>query len=50
MKNLMNWLGYQIGPMWMSVIVGALAALVLGSMIFQLIKRPIRQVLEYPQA
>jgi len=47
MKNLLNLVGYKIGPVWMSVAVGSLAALVLGMMIYQLIKRPIRQVLEY---
>lgn len=47
MKNLLNWLGYAIGPVWMSVFVGSLAALVLGIMIAQLIKRPIRKVLVY---
>jgi hypothetical protein len=47
MKEFLNWLGYTIGPVWMSVAVGSLAALVLGMMIFQLIKRPIRQVLAY---
>lgn len=47
MKVLLNWLGYKIGPVWTSVVVGSLAALVLSSMIFQLIKRPIRQVLTY---
>ncbi len=47
MKNLLNWVGYTIGPTWMSVAVGSLAALVLGMMIYQLIKRPIRQVLQY---
>lgn len=47
MKQLLNWLGYTIGPVWMSVAVGSLAALVLGMMAYQLIKRPIRQVLTY---
>jgi hypothetical protein len=47
MKQLLNTIGYTIGPVWMSVAVGSLAALVLGMMIYQLIKRPIRQVLEY---
>lgn len=47
MKVFMNWLGYAIGPVWMSVAVGSLATLTLGIMIFQLIKRPIRQVLSY---
>jgi len=47
MKNLLNWLGYTIGPVWMSVIVGSLAAIVLGLMIAQLVKRPIRQVLTF---
>jgi hypothetical protein len=47
MKQLLNWIGYTIGPFWMSVAVGSLAALVLAMMIYQLVKRPIRQVLEY---
>jgi hypothetical protein len=47
MKALLNWLGYTVGPVWMSVAVGSLAALVLGMMVYQLIKRPIRKVLEY---
>lgn len=47
MKQLMNWVGYKIGPFWMSVAVGGLAALVLAMMIYNLIKRPIRQVLEF---
>ncbi len=47
MKNLLNWLGYSIGPFWMSLAVGSLAGLVLLMMIFQLVKRPMRQVLEY---
>ena len=47
MQVFLNWLGYTIGPVWMSVAVGSLAALVLSMMIFQLIKRPIRQVLTY---
>ncbi len=47
MKNLLNWIGYSIGPVWMSVAVGSLAAIVLGLMSYQLIKRPIRQVLAY---
>lgn len=48
MKQLMNWLGHTIGPVWSSVAVGSLAVLVLGSMIYNLVKRPIRQVLDYP--
>jgi hypothetical protein len=48
MKQLLNTIGYTIGPFWMSVAVGSLAAVVLGLMIYQLVKRPIRQVLEYP--
>lgn len=47
MKNLLNWIGYSIGPTWMSVAVGSLAAIVIGMMSYQLIKRPIRQVLAY---
>ena len=48
MKQLMNTVGYKIGPVWMSVIVGLLAAMPLGLMVKQLIKRPIRQILTYP--
>lgn len=47
MKKLLNWLGYTIGPFWSSVAVGSLAALVVAMMLYQLIKRPIRQVLTY---
>ena len=47
MKTLLNSIGYSIGPFWMSVAVGSLAALVFGMMAFQLIKRPIRQILSY---
>lgn len=47
MKQLLNWLGYTIGPFWMSVAVATLAAIPLGIMIYQLVKRPIRQVLTY---
>ncbi|WP_166827290.1 hypothetical protein [Thalassoroseus pseudoceratinae] len=47
MKQLLNTIGYKIGPVWSSVVVGGVAALVLFSMIYQLIKRPIRQVLTY---
>ena len=50
MKQLLNWIGYKIGPMWMSIAVGSLAAFVLGLMIFLLVKRPMRQVLEYARA
>jgi len=47
MKNLMNWLGYTIGPGWASVIVGGIVLIVLALMISQLVKRPIVQILEY---
>jgi hypothetical protein len=47
MAQLLNWIGYSIGPVWMSVAVGSLATLVLAMMAYQLIKRPIRQVLDY---
>ncbi|MCA9095827.1 MAG: hypothetical protein KDA68_20250 [Planctomycetaceae bacterium] len=50
MKTMLNWLGYKIGPVWMSVAVGLLAALVIGLVSIQLVKRPIRQVLEYSDA
>lgn len=49
MKQLLNTIGYKIGPMWASIVVGGLAAIVLFSMIYQLIKRPIRQVLTYSE-
>lgn len=47
MQRLVNWLGYTIGPMWMSIAVGSLAFLILSFMTFLLIKRPKRQVLEF---
>lgn len=47
MKRLLNWVGYTIGPVWSSVIVGTIAALILGFMIFLLVKRPKRHVLEF---
>jgi len=47
MKQLMNTIGYSIGLVWTSVAVGLLVAFILGRMIFQLIKRPLRQVLTY---
>jgi hypothetical protein len=47
MKTLLNWLGYTIGPTWMSIAVGVIAALILAFMIFLLVKRPKRQVLEF---
>lgn len=50
MKTLLNWVGYKIGPMWMSIAVGSLAALVLAMMAYQLVYRPIRQVLTYSKA
>lgn len=47
MKQLMNSVGYAIGPFWMSIIVGALAAMPLALMTYQLIKRPVRQILDF---
>ncbi|QDT51303.1 hypothetical protein Pan258_53920 [Symmachiella dynata] len=46
MKQLMNWLGYTIGPTWASVIVGALVLLIISLTVVQLVKRPTRKVLE----
>jgi hypothetical protein len=46
MKQLMNWLGYTIGPTWASVIVGALVLLIISLTVFQLVKRPTRKVLD----
>lgn len=47
MKRLLNWLGYTIGPTWMSVIVGVIALFIIVFMVSLLIKRPQRQVLEF---
>jgi hypothetical protein len=47
MKRLINWLGTAIGPTWMSIFVGAVALLILAFMIFLLVKRPKRQVLDF---
>ena len=47
MKKFLNWLGYSIGPTWMSVAVGAVALLIVAFMVFLLVKRPQRQVLEF---
>src|SRR5262245_13915373 len=47
MKQLINWLGYAIGPTWMSIAVGALALLISSFMVYLLVKRPKRQVLEF---
>lgn len=46
MGEFLNWLGYTIGPVWVSLIVGGLALLILALMTFLLIKRPKRQVIE----
>ena len=47
MKQLINWLGYTVGPTWTSVIVGGIALLIFAFMVFLLIKRPKRQVLDF---
>lgn len=47
MKQLFNWLGYTIGPTWMSVIVGAVALGIFSYMMFLLVKRPLREVLAF---
>ncbi len=47
MKQLMNTVGYAIGPFWMSVAVGLLALPITLIAISQLIKRPIRQILMF---
>ena len=46
MKELMNWLGYTIGPTWASVIVGVLLITIIAFTVIQLVKRPTRQVLD----
>ena len=46
-KIVLNWIGYKIGPFWMSVIVASLEALVFGMMILMLISRPIRHSLSF---
>lgn len=47
MKKLMNWVGHNIGPTWMSIAVGVIALLILSFMVFLLVKRPKRQVLDF---
>ena len=47
MKKLINWLGTTVGPTWMSVLVGAVALLILSFMVYLLVKRPRRQVLDF---
>lgn len=47
MKQLINWVGYTVGPTWMSVIVGAIALCIFAFMVFLLVKRPIREVLAF---
>lgn len=47
MENLLNQLGYAVGPLWMSVAVGSFLTFILVLMVRQLIKRPTRQVLAY---
>lgn len=47
MKRLINWLGYTIGPTWMSVIVGTIALAIFSFMVFLLVKRPQRDVLSF---
>jgi len=46
-KSLFNWLGYTIGPTWMSIIVGAIALFFFGNMILQLVNRPVREFLAF---
>ena len=50
MKQLINWLGYTIGPFWMTAAVLALAAVPALIMLYQLVKRPKRQVLTFREA
>ncbi|WP_339736123.1 hypothetical protein [uncultured Gimesia sp.] len=47
MKQLMNWLGYTIGPIWTSVFFGAIGLAIFSFMIFLLVKRPQRDVLSF---
>ncbi len=47
MKQLMNWLGYTIGPRWSSVIVGVVLLVIFAFMFFLLVKRSTRKVLEF---
>ncbi|HUT93253.1 MAG TPA: hypothetical protein VMY37_27560 [Thermoguttaceae bacterium] len=47
MKQLINWLGYTVGPTWMSILVGAVALAIFAFMVFLLVKRPKRQVLDF---
>ncbi|QGQ26366.1 hypothetical protein F1728_28450 [Gimesia benthica] len=47
MKKLLNWLGYTIGPTWMSIIVGGIFLVIFASMMHSLIKRPLREFLAF---
>lgn len=47
MKKFINWLGYSVGPTWMSILVGTVALLILSFMVYLLVKRPKRQVLDF---
>ncbi|QDV18942.1 hypothetical protein Pan153_36030 [Gimesia panareensis] len=47
MKQLLNWLGYTIGPTWMGVIAGTIFLGIFAYMIMQLVKRPVREFLAF---
>lgn len=47
MKQLMNTIGYAVGPIWSSVVVGLLALPVISLASYLLIKRPVRQILSF---
>ncbi len=47
MNQLLNTVGYTIGPVWASIVVALLAAAIVSFAICLLIKRPIRQILSF---
>lgn len=47
MKQLINWLGYTVGPTWTTVLVAAIGLPILATMVFRLVRRPQRQVLSF---
>lgn len=47
MAQLLNKIGYSVGPMWMSVIVAGIAMIFVVPMIRRLMSRPTRDVLSF---
>lgn len=47
LKQLFNWVGYTVGPTWISIIAGAIALGIFGYMMVSLVNRPQRKVLGF---